>query len=229
MFERFTDKARALVTRAQFEARSRNHAHIGTEHLLLAMLNSHDNNMGARVLGALGVQPELVLARVDELVEIGPERTIKRVPFTPRAKKALDLALREAMKLGHNYIGTEHVLLGLLCETEGMAARVLAEASVPYATAHAAVVEMLQLPAAAGAEEFRDRARDAAASRFERVTAADVLPPVCPGCNASLLDAIAYKVLDVPEDGGPGRRRMCFVYCEACGHVLNSRFEPEAE
>ena len=123
MFERFTERARQVVVFAQDEARELRHNYIGTEHLLLGLLR--EGGMGAQVLDALNVTVEEVRAQVARIVGQGDEVTTGQIPFTPRAKKVLELSLREAMSLNHNYIGTEHILLGLVRENEGVAARIL--------------------------------------------------------------------------------------------------------
>jgi ATP-dependent Clp protease ATP-binding subunit ClpC len=125
MFERFTDRARRVVVLAQEEARLLNHNFIGTEHLLLGLLRESDG-VAARALSELAISLDVVRSKVEEMIGVGqasPEAG--HIPFTPRAKKVLEMALREALGLGHNYIGTEHLLLGLLREGGGVAAQVL--------------------------------------------------------------------------------------------------------
>jgi len=125
MFERFTDRARRVVVQAQDEARTLNHDFIGTEHLLLGLVGE---GKGAAVaaLESLGISLEAVRQRVEDIVPPGQvEVWTGHIPFTPRAKKVLELSLSEAKLLGHRYIGTEHILLGLLREGEGVAAQVL--------------------------------------------------------------------------------------------------------
>src|SRR5918992_1489519 len=124
MFERFTERARKVVVLAQEEARHFNHNYIGTEHLLLGLLRE-DEGVAARALASLNVTLDEVREQVESIVGYGEEGTGAQAPFTPRSKKVLELALREALQLGHNYIGTEHILLGLVRESEGVAARVL--------------------------------------------------------------------------------------------------------
>jgi ATP-dependent Clp protease ATP-binding subunit ClpA len=124
MFERFTERARKVVVLAQEEARNFNHNYIGTEHLLLGLLRE-DEGVAARALASLNVTLDEVREQVESIVGYGEEGTGAQAPFTPRSKKVLELALREALQLGHNYIGTEHILLGLAVESEGVAARVL--------------------------------------------------------------------------------------------------------
>jgi ATP-dependent Clp protease ATP-binding subunit ClpC len=124
MFERFTERAREVVVLAQDEARALKHNYIGTEHILLGLLREEEG-LAARVLESLDITVEEVRAQVARIVGQGDEVTTGQIPFTPRAKMVLELALREAMALGGNYIGTEHILLGLVRENEGVAARIL--------------------------------------------------------------------------------------------------------
>jgi ATP-dependent Clp protease ATP-binding subunit ClpC len=124
VFERFTERSRQVVVVAQDEARALKHNYIGTEHILLGLLREEDGP-AARALESLDVTVEEVRAQVALIVGQGDEVTTGQIPFTPRAKKVLDLALREALSLGHNYIGPEHILLGLVRENEGVAVRIL--------------------------------------------------------------------------------------------------------
>jgi Clp amino terminal domain, pathogenicity island component len=124
VFERFNESARQLVVLAQDEARALRHNYIGTEHILLGLLREEEG-LAARVLESLGITLEEVRARVVGIVGQGDEVTTGQIPFTPRAKKVLELSLREALSLGYQYIGTEHILLGIVRENEGVAARIL--------------------------------------------------------------------------------------------------------
>ena len=124
MFERFTRRARAVIVKAQEEARLLQHNYIGTEHLLLGLLREQEG-LAARVLESLEITVDRVRAQVVRIVGSGEEVTSGQIPFTPRATKVLELALREALLLGHNYIGTEHLLLGVLEEEDGRGARAL--------------------------------------------------------------------------------------------------------
>src|ERR687892_1074885 len=142
MFERFTERARKVVVLAQEEARHFNHNYIGTEHLLLGLLRE-DEGVAARALSSLNVTLDEVREQVESIVGYGEEGTGAQAPFTPRSKKVLELALREALQLGHNYIGTEHILLGLVRESEGVAARVLSNLDVDPDKARREVVRML--------------------------------------------------------------------------------------
>jgi hypothetical protein len=124
MFERFTDRARRVVVLAQEEARLLNHDYIGTEHILLGLVHE-EQGVAARALVGLGISLEAVRTQVEEIIGQGQSPPTGHIPFTPRAKKVLELSLREALGLSHNYIGTEHILLGLIREGEGVAAQVL--------------------------------------------------------------------------------------------------------
>src|SRR5437899_206239 len=123
MFERFTDRARRVVVLAQEEARLLNHNYIGTEHILLGLIHEGEG-VAAKALESLGISLEAVRNQVEEIIGQGGSSPSGHIPFTPRAKKVLELSLREALQLGHNYIGTEHILLGLIREGEGVAAQV---------------------------------------------------------------------------------------------------------
>ena len=124
MFERFTQPARQVIVLAQEEARMIKHNYIGTEHILLGLLREEEG-LAARALESLGITAERVRAHVVGIVGSGEEATPSQIPFTPRAKKVLELALREALRLGHDHVDTEHILLGVVRENQGVAARVL--------------------------------------------------------------------------------------------------------
>ena len=143
MFERFTERARQVVVLAQDEARALKHNYIGTEHILLGLLREEEG-LAARVLESLVITVEEVRAQVARIVGQGDEVTTGQIPFTPRAKKVLELALREALSLGHNYIGTEHILLGLVREGEGLAAMVLTRLGADLEAVRARVLDELR-------------------------------------------------------------------------------------
>ncbi|HEY5431611.1 MAG TPA: Clp protease N-terminal domain-containing protein [Solirubrobacteraceae bacterium] len=165
MFERFTERARHVVVLAQEEARALRHHYTGTEHILLGLLREEEG-MAARVLASLEITVERVRAQVVGIVGSGEEVTTGQIPFTPRAKKVLELSLREALSLGHNYIGTEHILLGLIAddatvavrtvgdpnsghvEHEGVAVRVLRDCGVDAERIRNEVIRMLSTPEA---------------------------------------------------------------------------------
>src|SRR5437868_5132408 len=145
MFERFTERARQVVVLAQEEARTLKHNYIGTEHILLGLLREEEG-LAARVLESFDITVERVRAQVVRIFGSGEEVTSGQIPFTPRAKKVLELALREALSLGHNYIGTEHILLGLVRENEGVAARILLDFDADSEKIRNEVIRMLSGP-----------------------------------------------------------------------------------
>jgi len=154
MFERFTDRARRVVVLAQEEARMLNHNYIGTEHILLGLIHEGEG-VAAKALESLGISLEGVRNQVEEIIGQGQQAPSGHIPFTPRAKKVLELSLREALQLGHNYIGTEHILLGLIREGEGVAAQVLVKLGADLNRVRQQVIQLLsgyqgKEPAAAG-------------------------------------------------------------------------------
>jgi ATP-dependent Clp protease ATP-binding subunit ClpC len=142
VFERFTERARQVVVLAQDEARALKHNYIGTEHILLGLLREEEG-IAARVLESLDVTVEELRAQVARIVGEGDEVTSGQIPFTPRAKRVLELALREALSLGHNHIGPEHILLGVVRENEGVAARILLDFDANAEKVRDAVVRQL--------------------------------------------------------------------------------------
>ncbi|HXY44340.1 MAG TPA: Clp protease N-terminal domain-containing protein [Acidimicrobiales bacterium] len=230
MFERFTDRARRVLVLAQEEARLLNHSFIGTEHLLLGLLAEHDG-VAARSLASLDISLEAARQKVEET--IGPARsattTTGSPPFTPRARKVLELGLREALQLGHNYVGTEHILLGLVREGEGVAAQVLVGLGADLATVRQAVIQ--QLASAEGRDpQLRPAARvrrPAFVPTFDPpgdVVTIDVVrpgraPEVFTQAHQRLrelvaqlgaeLDAGHVHVSSVETDEGPGLRLSC--------------------
>ena len=142
MFERFTDRARRVVVLAQEEARMLNHNYIGTEHILLGLIHEGEG-VAAKALEALTISLEGVRAQVEEIIGQGQQAPSGHIPFTPRAKKVLELSLREALQLGHNYIGTEHILLGLIREGEGVAAQVLVKLGADLNRVRQQVIQLL--------------------------------------------------------------------------------------
>ena len=149
MFERFTDRARRVVVNAQDESRNYNHPHIGSEHLLLGVIRDA-NSLGARVLASFGLTQEGVRKQVEETIVRGEDAPGGHIPFTAEAKAVLELALQEAKHLGHGYIGTEHILLGLIRNTDGLAARILDELDVDLERTRAEVRKHLVAGASAG-------------------------------------------------------------------------------
>jgi ATP-dependent Clp protease ATP-binding subunit ClpC len=146
LFERFTERAREVVVLAQDEARALKHDYIGTEHILLGLLREEEG-LAARVLDGLDITLEEARVQVERVVGRGDEEVrAGTIPFTPRAKKVLELSLREAMSLGHNYIGTEHILLGLVRENEGVAARILLDFDADARTIRTEILRRLAGP-----------------------------------------------------------------------------------
>ncbi len=157
MFERFTDRARRVVVLAQEEARMLNHNYIGTEHILLGLIHEGEG-VAAKALESLGISLDAVREQVQEIIGQGQQAPSGHIPFTPRAKKVLELSLREALQLGHNYIGTEHILLGLIREGEGVAAQVLVKLGADLNRVRQQVIQLLsgyqgKEPAATGPAE----------------------------------------------------------------------------
>ena len=150
MFERFTERARQVVVLGQDEARALRHNYIGTEHLLLGLLREEEG-IAARVLDSFDITLEEVRNQVKRLVGQGDEEIVTgQIPFTPRAKKVLELALREALSLGHSYIGTEHVLLGIVREDQGVAARILLDFDADAEKIRDETIRMLSGPGGPG-------------------------------------------------------------------------------
>ncbi len=216
MFERFTDRGRRVLVLAQEEARLLNHNFIGTEHILLGLIGEGEG-VAAKALAALGIHLEAVRDKVAETIQPANSSTTGSPPFTPRAKKVLELSLREALQLGHNYIGTEHLLLGLVREGEGVAVQVLIGLGADLArvrqqvilllTGHPARYRELQDPTLAGL----------AGSGSARHSG-----PRCPACRTLLEGQVAYRVLPVaPEpDQAVGPLQVAFVYCRRCGVTI---------
>ena len=156
MFERFTDRARRVVVLAQEEARMLNHNYIGTEHILLGLIHEGEG-VAAKALESLGISLDAVRQQVEEIIGQGQQAPSGHIPFTPRAKKVLELSLREALQLGHNYIGTEHILLGLIREGDGVAAQVLVKLGADLNRVRQQVVQLLH--GYPGKEPASDRPR----------------------------------------------------------------------
>jgi ATP-dependent Clp protease ATP-binding subunit ClpA len=142
MFERFTDRARRVIVLAQEEARMLNHNYIGTEHILLGLLHEGEG-VAAKALESLEISLDAVRQQVEQIIGQGQHAPSGHIPFTPRAKKVLELTRREAERLGHNYIGTEHILLGLIREGEGVAAQVLVALGADLKRVRQTVIEVM--------------------------------------------------------------------------------------
>jgi ATP-dependent Clp protease ATP-binding subunit ClpC len=187
MFERFTDRARRVVVLAQEEARMLNHNYIGTEHILLGLIHEGEG-VAAKALESLGISLEAVRQQVEEIIGQGQQAPSGHIPFTPRAKKVLELSLRESLQLGHNYIGTEHILLGLLREGEGVAAQVLVKLGADLNRVRQQVIQLLH-------GHRGEELEGSAAALRERG-----LPPEIAG----RLDAINSRLSAVEQRAGTG-------------------------
>jgi ATP-dependent Clp protease ATP-binding subunit ClpC len=223
VFERFTDKARRAVVLAQEEARMLNHNYIGTEHILLGLIHEGEG-VGARALQALNISLEAVRLEVEAIVGEGRAAPTGHIPFTPRAKKVLELSLREALQLGHNYIGTEHILLGLIREGEGVAAEVLRKLGADLNRVRQTVIQLLSGYAGSAAAEGGGWSVETEIEEGPRaplratVSPADV--PTCPNCGAPLSSTLTVKALEVVVDEEPARVRI--AYCSRCGAGLGT-------
>ena len=142
MFERFTDRARRVVVQAQEEARTLNHHYIGSEHILLGLIREGEG-VGAKALESLGISLDTARQQVQQIIGQGQHAPSGHIPFTPQAKKVLELSLSESKALGHHYIGTEHILLGLIREGDGVAAQVLANLGADLTRVRQQVIELL--------------------------------------------------------------------------------------
>ena len=182
MFERFTDRARRVVVLAQEEARMLNHNYIGTEHILLGLIHEGEG-VAAKALESLGISLESVREQVQEIIGQGQQAPSGHIPFTPRAKKVLELSLREALQLGHNYIGTEHILLGLIREGEGVAAQVLVKLGADLNRVRQQVIQLhLRLPGQGRRRRRRRRRRAAGGHPRGLARPRPVRPQPHPGC-----------------------------------------------
>jgi ATP-dependent Clp protease ATP-binding subunit ClpC len=217
MFERFTERARQVVVLAQDEARALKHNYIGTEHILLGLLREEEG-LAARVLDSLEITVEEVRAQVARIVGQGDEVTTGQIPFTPRAKKVLELSLREALQLGHNYIGTEHILLGLIREGEGVAAQVLQKLGADLNRVRQAVVQLLE-----GWSDVAESSGGEHVGAYVEVTtspteATGENAPLCPNCFAPLDETLAVRKLERTGEGESVS--VGFAYCTRCGVAL---------
>jgi ATP-dependent Clp protease ATP-binding subunit ClpC len=215
VFEHFTDRARKVLVHAQEEARLLNHEFIGTEHILLGLMDEGEG-VAAKALTSLDIGVEAVRQKVAETTGHPGSPPAGAPPFTPRSKKVLELSLREAMQLGHKYIGTEHILLALLREGEGVGALVLVDLGASLAQVRTRVIELLSIARYRVAEPATHRGMSETVHRTGD-------PPFCPHCLTTLegnlrLISLSAKAAD-PEKADAD---WTFVYCETCGRSLGS-------
>jgi hypothetical protein len=235
VFERFTDRARRVVVLAQDEARVLNHNYIGTEHLLLGLIREGEG-VAARALESLGVSLEVARREIEEIIGSGGQSPSGHIPFTPRAKKVLELSLREAQQLGHNYLGTEHILLGLIREGEGVAAQVLEKLGADLARVRREVVHILS--GQGGAPESVGEMAIAPAEGASLLLPMRERPvqPVCSFCGRDLWEAAHYvrgeagaicdectNVAHAAVDAAPDDRHALFLPARIYGTAPGDR------
>jgi ATP-dependent Clp protease ATP-binding subunit ClpA len=214
MFERFTDRARRVIALAQEESRALNHNYIGTEHMLLGLIRERDG-LAARALESLRISLKGMRQEVKEIVGEGEATPPGHVPFTPRAKKVLENALRESLGLGQNYVGTEHLLLGMLRESEGVGCQALVRSGFSLQQIRDATLGVI-VHQPKGGQTIPIAQEPTKAKVLE-----SVIGRRCPGCARLLEDTARYHALEVPSDAGEGSSiSVHVVSCIGCGHVL---------
>jgi ATP-dependent Clp protease ATP-binding subunit ClpC len=213
VFERFTDRARRVVVFAQEEARMLNHNYIGTEHLLLGLVHEGEG-VAAKALESLNISLEAVRQQVEEIIGRGEAAPTGHIPFTPRVKQVLELSLREALQLGHNYIGTEHILLGLIREGECVAAEVLHKLGADINRLRFTVIQILSGDTGGMAEEMPTEGWTPPSG------------PTCPLCSLPLEGALAHRTLvaDAVDDQGDPIS-LLVLYCKNCGGVVRTSLD----
>jgi ATP-dependent Clp protease ATP-binding subunit ClpC len=219
VFERFTDRARRVVVLAQEEARLLNHNSIGTEHILLGLVREQEG-VAAIALQSLGIALDDVRRNVLEIVGEAGAAPTGHIPFTPRAKKVLEMSLREGLQLGHNYIGTEHILLGLIREGEGAAAKVLQHLGADLDRVRQTVIQLLSGHTGGAATASGETA--AAGGSIHETVADEAMVteqdhPVCPSCFASVEEHARVRRLQIDGDES---RSVEVLYCGRCGVTL---------
>jgi ATP-dependent Clp protease ATP-binding subunit ClpC len=219
VFERFTDRARRSVVFAQEEARLLNHNYIGTEHILLGLIHEGEG-VAAKALESLNISLEAARQQVEEIIGEGQAALGQHIPFTPRAKKVLELSLREALQLGHNYIGTEHILLGLIREGEGVAVQVLEVLGADRNHVRQTVLELMS----GSTGETETAGGEAVGAVTEGVAPTSEPPgddaPTCPNCFGELDETLAVRVLETTAEDEPLSVRI--AYCSRCGVALGA-------
>jgi len=203
---------------AQEEARLLNHSFIGTEHILLGLIHEGEG-VAAKALESLDISLESVRQKVEETIGMAGTASSGSPPFTPRAKKVLELALREALRLGHSYIGTEHLLLGLLDEGEGVAAAVLVSLATDLNQVRQRVMQLMSGTVSEVHVEGTATARSVA------LPFGDVPPiqrgPLCPQCRANLIEEVRHRTMSVPsENESDDPISLEVVFCQRCGVII---------
>jgi ATP-dependent Clp protease ATP-binding subunit ClpA len=223
VFERFTDRARRVLVLAQDEARLLGHGFIGTEHILLGLIGE-DQGVAAKALEALDISLDAVRHEVVEIIGTAGQPRGGSPPFTPRAKKVLELSLREALQLDHNYIGTEHILLGIVREGEGVGAQVLVRLGADLERTRAQVLDLLSgfTPEQATGEARPPYARGRfGVARSSPETTGDL--PYCPRCGHSVVDNLGYAPLVATSLTDPDTTATVVVaFCRSCSFVLGT-------
>jgi ATP-dependent Clp protease ATP-binding subunit ClpC len=223
VFERFTDRARRVVVLAQEEARMLNHNYIGTEHILLGLVHEGEG-VASKALESMNISLEAAFQKVEEIIGRGQARPTGHIPFTPRAKKVLELSLRESLQLDHNFIGTEHILLGLIREGEGVGAQVLRELGADLNRVRQTVIQLLSGYTGGVGEGVLTESGQA--GRWHPTPREG---PRCPSCGRPLEGELRYRKLiathpDEREDPMP----ILMLFCGRCGALLRC-FQGDAE
>jgi ATP-dependent Clp protease ATP-binding subunit ClpC len=193
------------VVLAQEEARMLNHDYVGTEHILLGLIHEGEG-VAAKALQSLGISLEAVRQQVEEIIGQGQSAPTGHIPLTPRAKKVLELSLREALNLGHKYIGTEHILLGLVREGEGVAAQVLTRQGATVERVRTTVISLLQGEVPEAVPATPELVHD---------------EPLCPRCRGRLSETAASRTMDVNSVEG-NVYAVTFAFCRRCGTWLGT-------
>ena len=208
MFERLTDRARRVLVLAQQEAQLLGHGAIGTEHILLGLIQEQ-HGVAAQVLGELGITLDAVRVRVEQTIAVPAGEPAGSPPFTPRAKKILDLSLRNAMQIGHSYIGTEHLLLGIVGEGEGVAAQTLQDLGVELPRVRREVIRKLSSDhggASLGGRAISPERSDS---------------PRCHRCSAEIEPLLRYRSITIsPTPPSSQPLPVDIVFCDNCGYTV---------
>jgi ATP-dependent Clp protease ATP-binding subunit ClpC len=213
MFERFTDDARRVVVHAQEEARSLHHSYIGTEHILLGLLRG-DDGPASRTLSGLDVSLTAVREDVESMIGRGASPSTGHVPFTPRAKRVLELALRESTKLGQGQIGPEHILLGLVRQGEGVGVEILDK--------HAALIHVRPTLVEKLAESSERSEEDVVSLDLELPDAGTAAGPRCASCGLSLGETARWTSILATDPSLGTPRSFAVVYCVGCGAAVGA-------